>query len=162
MKILSTLRTLRSVILNLDIRYFVNKKVLLKTSKYKIFQNCSLSVDVVNSKPRCTAPLAMSPPPHSAYWYREKYHLQSTTNQRTKLWDGSHYFKWSEKYWRIYLWGGYKGIKSVGCISAKDLFYRVGWLMLVSLYMRLITINITTKRSCAISGLVTLFAPFVH
>ena len=88
MKILSTLRTLRSVILNLDIRYFVNKKVLLKTSKYKIFQNCSLSVDVVNSKARCTAPLAMSPPPHSVLIDIERntiYNLQPTNEQNFKM-----------------------------------------------------------------------------
>ena len=91
MKILSTLRTLRSVILNLDIRYFVNKKVLLKTSKYKIFQNCSLSVDVVNSKHRCTAPLAMSPPPpplHSVLIDIERntiYNLQPTNEQNFEM-----------------------------------------------------------------------------
>ena len=88
MKILSTLRTLRSVILNLDIRYFVNKKVLLKTSKYKIFQNCSLSVDVVNSKHRCTAPLAMSPPAHSVLIDIERdtiYNLQPTNQQNFEM-----------------------------------------------------------------------------
>ena len=90
MKILSTLRTLRSVILNLDIRYFVNKKVLLKTSKYKIFQNCSLSVDVVNSKHRCTAPLAMSPPTplHSVLIDIERntiYNLQPTNEQNFEM-----------------------------------------------------------------------------
>ena len=90
MKILSTLRTLRSVILNLDIRYFVNKKVLLKTSKYKIFQNCSLSVDVVNSKHRCTAPLAMSPPPppHSVLIdieIKTIYNIQPTNEQNFEM-----------------------------------------------------------------------------